>query len=140
MISGAEVRIGGIRAYRLPSLTFDLPLDSDVLISVNGQAGRAFRAQAGPLTLKNIPLGTPNGLVSLQVRDATGTHTLERRYVLTDVTVSARSFAALAHAGMQGGPVTADAPPAPLTFAAARERCVSPTAHREAETAKAHRG
>lgn len=98
-ISGLEVRLGATRAYRIPSLTFDLPLDAGVTVSVNGGAGQAFQAQAGILTLKNIPVSTPSGTISLRIHDATGTHQLERHYQVSDVVISARGFAGLGHLG-----------------------------------------
>lgn len=101
-ISGLEARLGSARAYRIPSLTFELPLDSDILVSVNGEAGQRFRARAGLLTLKNVPVASPSGSVIVEVRDASGTRRLERLYQVSDVTVSARSAAALAHVGVIG--------------------------------------
>jgi len=101
-ISGLEARLGSARAYRIPSLTFELPLDGDILVSVNGEAGQSFRARAGLLTLKNIPVASPSGSVVVEVRDASGTRRIERPYQVSDVTVSARSAAALAHVGVIG--------------------------------------
>jgi len=101
-ISGLEARLGSARAYRIPSLTFELPLDGDILVSVNGEAGQRFRARAGLLTLKNIPVASPSGSVIVEVRDASGTRRVERLYQVSDVTVSARSAAALAHVGVIG--------------------------------------
>jgi len=101
-ISGLEARLGSARAYRIPSLTFELPLDGDILVSVNGEVGQRFRARAGLLTLKNIPVASPSGSVIVEVRDASGTRRLERLYQVSDVTVSARSAAALAHVGVIG--------------------------------------
>lgn len=110
-ISGLEARLGSARAYRIPSLTFELSLDGDVLVSVNGQAGQRFRARAGLLTLRNIPVASPTGSVKVEVRDASGTRRSERLYQASDVTVSARSAAALAHVGVIGQSVLDPAGP-----------------------------
>ena len=101
-ISGLEARLGETRAYRIPVLSFDLSLDSDILVSVNGAAGQSFRARAGVLTLKNIPVSSPVGIVSVTVQNASGTQLVERKYEVADVTVTARSLAVLGHAGVLG--------------------------------------
>jgi len=101
-ITGVQLTAGDRRAYRLPELTFELPLDATVDLTVDGQALPAVRATAGTLRLRNIPLTSAAGLIEARITDDTGSRIDTRRYELRDLTVTARAFSAQVQAGLKG--------------------------------------
>ncbi|MVN87736.1 hypothetical protein GO986_13300 [Deinococcus sp. HMF7620] len=101
-ISGLRVTVGDTRAYRLPEVVLALPLDADVDLVINGEALPRLRARAGNLSLRNIPVSAPEGVLEFTVRDGTGLRTELRRYTAAEVVVTARALAAQAEAGLLG--------------------------------------
>lgn len=83
----------------LPDYRLDLPLPADVEVRVNGRRLRSFRAEAGALTLRNVPLPPGGFTLRVTLTDETGTREVEERVSAEAVTLPSGTFAYAAQAG-----------------------------------------
>ncbi len=83
----------------LPDYRLDLPLPADVEVRVNGRRLHSFRAEAGTLTLRNVPLPPGGFALRVTLTDETGTRELEERVSAEAVTLPSGTFAYTAQAG-----------------------------------------
>jgi hypothetical protein len=100
-ISGLTLRLGSTSAYRLPRLNVNLLLDADVDVLVGQMLVRSFRARAGVLTLRNIPLTASSGSVTIRAQTAGQRLEQEFPYTPADVVLSDHSAALEARAGVR---------------------------------------
>lgn len=83
--SGLELSGQSGRGIVLPQFTLSLPLDSDVTLAIDDQVLRTFRARAGTLVVRNLPLPRQQGELLIDIRDLSGA----RRQVLPFQNLSA---------------------------------------------------
>ncbi|MCP2014516.1 outer membrane usher protein FimD/PapC [Deinococcus sp. HSC-46F16] len=87
----------------LPDYRLDLPLPADVEVQVNGRRLRVFRAEAGSLTLRNVPLPPGGYTLRVLLTDETGTREVEERVSAEAVTLPSGTFAYAAQVGWTSG-------------------------------------
>ncbi|THF70354.1 hypothetical protein E7T06_07735 [Deinococcus sp. Arct2-2] len=101
----AGLRGGQVRYW--PSLTFVLPLASDVRVSVDGQELQRSQLAPGTVTLRDLPLRQDKGSIVVSIEDETGQRSVSQPYSFSPVLLAPGSYVTRLEGGWLGDQVYA---------------------------------
>ncbi|AZI44134.1 hypothetical protein EHF33_14610 [Deinococcus psychrotolerans] len=102
-LQGAQGMIRGGNVRYWPSLSFVLPLGSDVRVSVDGTELAHAQVVPGTITLHDIPLRQSKGSILVSIEDETGTRFISQDYSYAPELLAPGGYTVTAEGGALAG-------------------------------------
>ncbi|MFC5850245.1 hypothetical protein [Deinococcus petrolearius] len=106
--SGLELDGQSERGIVLPEFRLDLPLDSEISLVLDDEVLREFRARAGQLVVRNLPVSRQQGELLVFISDLSGKRKQVIAFQNLSSTLGKNAYQLSARAGAVAGRLTAD--------------------------------